>query len=165
MHDVLCVSVGITNDIFIKFCLEHPSQNESTNVSHLPQNVTSPPICSNISKSANDNSCSGVTDKIVLKTHNEIYENFAQEAEQQLRTKRFGDCEKGTHDRTQGLHFAKRLSWNLPVEDKMQTSTDGIETPTLDSNDTNLNLIAQDPPSLSRDRDEFQGMHGNSKRK
>ena len=165
MYYVSCVSVGITNDIFIEFCLEHPSQNESTNVSHLPQNVTSPPICSNISKSANDNSCSGVTDKIVLKTHNEIYENFAQEAEQQLRTKRFGDCEKSTHDRTQGLHFAKRLSWNLPVEDKMQTSTDGIETPTLDSNDTNLNLIAQDPPSLSRDRDEFQGMHGNSKRK
>ena len=47
----------------------------------------------------------------------------------------------------------------------MQTSTDGIETPTLDSNDTNLNLIAQDPPSLSRDRDEFQYMHGNSERK
>ena len=132
----------------------------------MPQNVTSPPICSKISTRANDNSCSGVTDKIVLKTHNEIYEKFAQEAEQQLRTKRFGDCENrnnedSTHDRTQGLHFAKRLSWNLPVEDKMQTSTDGIETPTLDSNNTNLNLIAQDPPSLSRDRDEFQGIQGN----
>ena len=132
----------------------------------MPQNVTSPPICSKISTRANDNSCSGVTDKIVLKTHNEIYENFAQEAEQQLRTKRFGDSENrnnedSTHDRTQGLHFAKRLSWNLPVEDKMQTSTDGIETPTLDSNNANLNLIPQDPLSLSRDRDEFQAIQGN----
>ena len=156
--------------ISFQFSIEHRSQNESTNVTHLPQNVTFPPICSKISTRANDNSCSGVTDKIVLKTHNEIYEKFAQEAEQQLRTKRFGDCENrnnedSTHDRTQGLHFAKRLSWNLPEEDKMQTSTDGIETPTLDSNNTNLNLIAQDPPSLSRDRDEFQGIQGNYERK
>ena len=47
----------------------------------------------------------------------------------------------------------------------MQTSTDGIETPTLDSNNTNLNLITQDPPSLSRDRDEFQGIQGNYEKK
>lgn len=132
----------------------------------MPQNVTSPPICSKISTRVNDNSNSGVTDKIILKTHNEIYEKFAQEAEQQLRTKRFGERENrndedSTHDRTQGLHFAKRLSWNLPVEDKMQTSTDGIETPTLDSNNTNLNLISQDSPSLSRDRGKFQGIEGN----
>ena len=150
--------------------LEHPSRNESTNVRHFPQNVTSPPICSIISKNENDTSCIRVTDKIVLKTHNEIYEKFAQEAEQELRTKRFGDCENrndedSTNDRTQGLHFAKRLSWNLPVEDKMQTSTDGIETPTLESNSSNLNLVAQNPTSLTLDRDEFQSIQGKFDRK
>ena len=150
--------------------LEHPSRNESTNVRRFPQNVTSPPICSIISKNENDTSCIRVTDKIILKTHNEIYEKFAQEAEQELRTKRFGDCENrndedSTNDRTQGLHFAKRLSWNLPVEDKMQTSTDGIETPTLESNSSNLNLVAQNPTSLTLDRDEFQSIQGKFDRK
>ena len=47
----------------------------------------------------------------------------------------------------------------------MQTSTDGIETPTLDSNNTNLNLIAQNPTSLNLDRDEFQGIQGRFERK
>ena len=47
----------------------------------------------------------------------------------------------------------------------MQTSTDGIETPTLESNSSNLNLVAQNPTSLTLDRDEFQSIQGKFDRK
>ena len=58
------------------------------------------------------------------------------------------DCrnnENNNRQIDQNLHFAKRLTWNLSDDDKMQTSTDGIDTPISDQNNINLNMNT--PPS------------------
>jgi hypothetical protein len=93
-----------------------------------------------------------------IKTHSEIYQKFAEETEKQQKDY---DChnnnENNDRNQNQDLHFAKRLTWNLPItEDKMQTSTDGNETPVSEINNTNLNLFI--PHSASSN--QFQNNQG-----
>ena len=100
-------------------------------------------------------------------THNEIYQKFAEETEQ-LKKKQQNEYEchqnnneNNNRNHSQDLHFAKRLTWNLPVtEDKMQTSTDGNETPTMETINANLNLSVSQSSSLNQHRSQFQNIQG-----
>ena len=101
---------------------------------------------------SNLNSVSGVRNTANLKTHGEIYQQFAEQNElinmenvheDEVRNNSNNDNNNLHTD--QDLHFAKRLTWNISTEDKMQTSTDAIETPTADQN--NLNSNQNSPPS------------------
>ena len=97
-------------------------------------------------------SVSGVRNTANLKTHGEIYQQFAEQNEL-INTEKVHDDEISNNSNNdnnnlqtdQDLHFAKRLTWNISTEEKMQTSTDAIETPIADQN--NFNSNQNSPPS------------------
>ena len=103
-----------------------------------------------------------------IKTHSEIYQKFAEETEQLKRKQQTDyECHNNNNENNnrrsdnQDLHFAKRLTWNLPItEDKMQTSTDGNETPTMETNNANLNLSAFHSSSSNQIKSPFQNIQG-----
>ena len=81
----------------------------------------------------------GVRNTSNLKTRGEIYQQFSEQNEINNTQKLSANAsyinhnnENNNHQTDQDLHFAKRLTWNLNVDDKMQTSTDGIETPNIE---------------------------------
>ena len=94
-------------------------------------------------------SASGFRDNTSLKTRSEIYQQFEEQNKlMAMGIQEDNECrnnENNNRQIDQNLHFAKRLTWNLSVDDKMQTSTDGIETPIVDQN--NINLTLNTPPT------------------
>ena len=103
--------------------------------------------------------------KSTLKTHSEIYQRFAEETEQLKKKQKDYECHNNNENNNgyhnQDLHFAKRLTWNLPTtEDKMQTSTDGNETPNMETNNTNLNLIISHSTSPNQRTRQYQDIQG-----
>ena len=113
---------------------------------------------------SNGPSVGGVRNTSNLKTRGEIYQQFAEQNEidnsQQLYANESysnHNNENNNHQVDQDLHFAKRLTWNLSVEDKMQTSTDGIETPNVENDNESsppLSLYNQ----VSHPRPNFPGI-------
>ena len=102
--------------------------------------------------------------KAILKTHSDIYQQFADESEhikiENQQDYRYDNNENNLHQQDQDLHFAKRLTWNLPTEDKMQTSTDGNDTPLAEPRTTNLNLILSHSSSSSQVLNPFHNNQG-----
>ena len=91
-------------------------------------------------------SVGGVRNTTNLKTHGEIYQQFAAQIElnnivklEEYECSINNQNENNNASTDQDLHFAKRLTWNLSDEDKMQTSTDGMETPIVEQNNMNIN--------------------------
>ena len=145
---------------------------KSTQICNVRNNAEgySPPRRDELpAQNANLKSVSGVRNTTNLKTHGEIYQQFAEQNEFISKEKVHDDevlnnsyNANNNLQTDQDLHFAKRLTWNISTEDKMQTSTDAIETPIADQN--NFNSNQNSPPSslhiqISRQFPSFPGKY------
>ena len=132
------------------------ARNDSTNYS-------SPRRIEHSNDISNGPSMGAVRNTNNLKTRGEIYQQFAEQnnihnTQKVCSNEPYSNHnnENNNHQTDQNLHFAKRLTWNLSVDDKMQTSTDGIETPNIEHDNESS------PPSslynkVSHPRPNFPG--------
>lgn len=116
---------------------------QTCNVRNNSQGYSPPRRDEQPTQNTNLKSVSGVRNTANLKTHGEIYQQFAEQNElinmENVHEDEVRNNDNNNLQTDQDLHFAKRLTWNISTEDKMQTSTDAIETPNADQNSMNSN--------------------------
>ena len=130
-----------------------------------PNSIISPPFDSTRAYKPSNVSRELQLGNNTIKTHNEIFDKFAEESERlkDMKQKDFlcHNIENNNRQQNQDLHFAKRLTWNLPKDEKMQTSTDGTETPISEPHTNNLNIILSHSSSSNHAPTQFENGIGN----